>query len=98
MADNDVRGLTTASDPAVERIEELQSVLGGGPCIDAFAGPRPVLVPDLADGAMSRWPGYAPAAPDAGVRAVFAFPLLMLADLAHRDLIQQRHLRNASCS
>jgi hypothetical protein len=47
---------------------------------------------------MSRWPGYAAAAHDAGVRAVFAFPLVMLADLAHRDLIQQRHLRNASCS
>ena len=47
MADDEVRGLTTASDPAAERIEDLQFVLGEGPCIDAFATRRPVLVPDL---------------------------------------------------
>jgi hypothetical protein len=75
MADNEVRGLTTASDPAAERIEELQFVLGEGPCIDAFTACRPVLISDLADAATSRWPVYAPAAHDAGVRAVFAFPL-----------------------
>lgn len=75
MAENEVRGLTTASDPATARIEELQFVLGEGPCIDAFAARRPVLVPDLVGGALSRWPAYAPSACDAGVRAVFAFPL-----------------------
>jgi GAF domain/ANTAR domain len=75
MAEEEVRGLTAASDPAAERIEELQFMLGEGPCIDAFAARRPVLVPDLADGPMSRWPAYAPAAYDGGVRAVFAFPL-----------------------
>ena len=36
---------------------------------------RPVLVPDLADGAVGRWPIYTPAVYDGGVRAVFAFPL-----------------------
>jgi len=75
MADNEVRGLTTASDPVAERVEELQLVLGEGPCIDAFTARRPVLIPDLTDGAMRRWPAYAPAAYDAGVRGVFAFPL-----------------------
>jgi GAF domain/ANTAR domain len=75
MADNEVRGLTAASDPATARIEELQFMLGEGPCIDAFAARRPVLVANLADGASRRWPVYAPAAYDAGVRAVFAFPL-----------------------
>jgi GAF domain/ANTAR domain len=75
MAENEVRGLMTASDPATERIEEFQFVLGEGPCIDAFAARRPVMIADLADGAMRRWPGYAGAAYDAGVRAVFAFPL-----------------------
>jgi hypothetical protein len=75
MAEDGVRGMTTASDPDTERIEEMQFLLGEGPCIDAFTARRPVLVPDLADGAMSRWPGYAPAAYDGGVRAVFAFPL-----------------------
>lgn len=75
MADDDVRGLTAASDPAAERIEELQFVLGEGPCIDAFATRRPVLVPDLSDEPIGRWPGYTPAVRGAGVRAVFAFPL-----------------------
>jgi hypothetical protein len=75
MADNEVRGLSTASDLTAERIEELQFVLGEGPCIEAFAHRRPVLVPDLAAEPVGRWPGYTPAAREAGVRAVFAFPL-----------------------
>jgi hypothetical protein len=75
MATNGTYGMATASDPATERIEELQFTFGEGPCVDAFATSRPVLVPDLADGAMRRWPVYAPAIHDAGVRAVFAFPL-----------------------
>ena len=75
MAEDGARGVAAASDPASERIEELQFVLGEGPCIDAFASRRPVIVPDLTDGAAHRWPAYAPAAQDEGVRAVFAFPL-----------------------
>ncbi|WP_433789423.1 GAF and ANTAR domain-containing protein [Actinoplanes sp. CA-252034] len=75
MAEDGARGIAAASDPISERIEELQFVLGEGPCIDAFASRRPVLVPDLTDGAAHRWPAYTPAAHDEGVRAVFAFPL-----------------------
>ena len=75
MAEDGVRGMTTASDPAAERIEELQFVLGEGPCIDAFAARRPVLVPDLTDGAMSRWPATALPPTRAGSGRVFAFPL-----------------------
>jgi hypothetical protein len=75
MASDGVHGMAAASDPDTARIEELQFTFGEGPCIDAVAAGRPVLVPDLADGAMSRWPGYTFAVLDAGVRAVFAFPL-----------------------
>ena len=75
MIEDGSRGLTTASDPVTARAEDLQFVLGEGPCIEAFTARRPVLVPDLGDGARGRWPGYAPAAYDVGVRAVFAFPL-----------------------
>jgi hypothetical protein len=75
MAADGLRGITAASDPASERIEELQFLLGEGPCIDAFATRRPVLVLSLADGATHRWPVYAPAAYADGVRPVFAFPL-----------------------
>ena len=62
------------SGPTFERIEELQFTMGEGPCIDAFASRAPVLIPDLAE-CVARWPGYAPAVQDEGVRAVFAFPL-----------------------
>ena len=40
--------LLAAADPVSERLEELQFVLGEGPCVDAIAAGRPVLVPDLA--------------------------------------------------
>ena len=60
MTENEIRGLAAASDPAAARIEELQFVLGEGPCVDAFTGRHPVLVADLADGVASRWPGFAP--------------------------------------
>lgn len=56
-------------------IEELQFAMAEGPCIDAVASRIPVLVPDLSATASATWPGYAPAAHDHGVRAVFAFPL-----------------------
>jgi len=75
MAEDGGRGVAAASDPASARIEELQFVLGEGPCIDAFASRRPVLVPDLTDRTTNRWPAYISAAHDEGVRAVFAFPL-----------------------
>jgi ANTAR domain len=54
-------------------LEELQFTLGQGPGVDAAAG-APVLVADLA-AAAARWPVFAPAAAELGVRAVFALPL-----------------------
>lgn len=65
------------SSPASETIEQLQFTLGEGPCLDAYAFGRPILTPDLTHAALRQWPGYAPAAMDLGVRAVFAFPLQM---------------------
>ena len=57
-------------------MEELQFTLGEGPGLDAAAGRRPVLVPDLAGAsARRRWPAFAPAAVDHGIRAMFAFPV-----------------------
>ncbi|MEO7352192.1 MAG: GAF and ANTAR domain-containing protein [Marmoricola sp.] len=64
-----------ASSEASALVEELQFALGEGPCIDAYASRSPVLVPDLSATATATWPGYAPAAHEHGVRAVFAFPL-----------------------
>ena len=67
--------MLTATDPTSERLEELQFVLGEGPCVDAGLTRRPVLVPDLGADALSRWPAYAAAVLQAGIGAVFAFPL-----------------------
>ncbi|MDX8034044.1 GAF and ANTAR domain-containing protein [Lentzea sp. BCCO 10_0856] len=59
-----------------EELAELQTVLGEGPAFEATQRNRPVLVPDLVDSVSTvRWPLFASAAVEAGVEAVFAFPL-----------------------
>lgn len=91
MGEDGVRGLSTGSDPAAERLEELQFTLGEGPCIDAFEVRRPILVPDLSTAALDRWPVYTSAAYEGGVRAVFAFPLQVGASrLGVLDLFRNR--------
>ena len=67
--------MAAASDQVYQGVEELQFTLGEGPCVDAFATGRPVLVPDVAGDAAVRWPAYCSDAHGRGVRAVFAFPL-----------------------
>jgi hypothetical protein len=91
LTEGGVRGVCAASDARSERREELQFILGEGPCMDAFDGRRPVLVADLTDGAMIRWPFFAPAVYDDGVRAVFAFPLQIGAGrLGMMDVFRER--------
>lgn len=61
--------------PRAEELEELQLMLGEGPCIDAQRFGRPVLRVDLDGAGSDAWPAYAPAAGILGVGAVSAFPL-----------------------
>jgi hypothetical protein len=68
--------IAAASSDSARFVEELEFDLGEGPGRDAFVGSRPVLTPDL-ERAFDRWPGYVPPALTAGVRATFAFPLLV---------------------
>ncbi|MGK5682230.1 GAF and ANTAR domain-containing protein [Actinoplanes sp. URMC 104] len=75
LAGNGMPGVAAVSEPAYEPLEEYQFSLGEGPCMDAVASRRPVLVPDLPAEAVRRWPGYTAALHDSGVRAMFAFPL-----------------------
>ena len=76
MTEGQLTGGTAAVwGPHSHELEELQFSLGEGPCNDAFRSRRPALEPDLPGRGMRRWPGYAPAAHDYGVRAVFAIPL-----------------------
>lgn len=64
-----------STDGSARVIEELQFSLGEGPCVDSVRTGRPVLHDDLAGTALELWPGFTAGALDAGVAAVFAFPL-----------------------
>lgn len=66
---------SASSDEVTARLEELQVSLGEGPALAAFSSGRLVLVPDFGTLDPGRWPAYTPAAQDAGVRAVMAYPL-----------------------
>jgi len=69
------RGSLCTTDEVSHLIEELQYTLGEGPCVDAYRLNAVVTEPDLADPVMPRWPAFSPSAVEAGVRAVFGFPM-----------------------
>jgi hypothetical protein len=75
MSGDVYRGSVCTTNEVSDRIERLQYALGEGPCVDACNLDRPVLEPDLAIPATPRWPAFAGPAIDAGVGAVFGFPL-----------------------
>lgn len=80
--DGEPREPVLASAPTAEDLEELQFTLGQGPCVDAVVGRGPVLVADLARAdAQCRWPLFAPAAAERGVRGMFSFPVAIGAAL-----------------
>jgi hypothetical protein len=69
------QGSVCTTDEVSALIEDLQYTMGEGPCVDAFHHDRVVFEPDLADPATPRWFGFTPPAVEAGVRAVFGFPM-----------------------
>jgi hypothetical protein len=72
----DTAELVYSSDPVGSALDNLQFILGEGPCVDAFRQGRPVLVPDLDDPTVvHRWPWFTRDAVAAGAAATFAFPL-----------------------
>lgn len=75
MSDDVALGSVCTTNEVSALIERLQYDLGEGPCVDAHRLGRPILEPDLADPAAPRWTAFATPALDAGVRAVFGFPL-----------------------
>ncbi len=75
VVDHRPDAVVAASDGTSERLVEVQLTVGDGPSLDAAAARRPVLEPDLAGVGAGRWPAFGSAAQDAGVRAVFAFPM-----------------------
>jgi hypothetical protein len=75
MAGPDRQEPIFASDAIAAHLDEMQFRLGEGPCVEAITERRPVLVPDLAEVADSRWPVFAAAARRTPIRAAFVFPL-----------------------
>jgi hypothetical protein len=69
------RGTFGSSGELSRRLDELQFTFGEGPCLDASAFMLPVLVGDVEDAGPVRWPAFAGAALELGVRAVFALPV-----------------------
>ena len=69
------RGSLCTTNEVSHLIEELQYTLGEGPCVDAYQQNRVVAEPRLADPRTRRWVAFTPPALEAGVRAVFGFPM-----------------------
>lgn len=69
------RGVLCSSNEAATSVEDLQLTLGEGPGIDAHRTGVPVTEGDLAAPCVQRWVAFCAPALDAGVAAVFAFPL-----------------------
>ncbi|MGZ3144381.1 GAF and ANTAR domain-containing protein [Lentzea chajnantorensis] len=64
-----------ASDEIATKIEDVQFTLGEGPCFEALASRKPVLVPDLPRASVLEWPVFAAAIAALPIGAIFAFPL-----------------------
>lgn len=70
------RELVYATDALAQQIDELQFIIGEGPCLDAYRQNRPQLCGELGASAVAgQWPGFAADVVRLGVAAVFVFPL-----------------------
>ncbi|HSK57854.1 MAG TPA: GAF domain-containing protein, partial [Actinomycetospora sp.] len=72
---------TAPSNPLVRELDELQTALREGPCLDAIWCERRTVVDDMA-AAHDRWPGWAVAAHERGVGSLMAFQLFATAGSA----------------
>ena len=63
------------TDAVSSLIEEAQYTLGEGPCVDAHRLGTVIVEADLSAAAGRRWTEFSSRALDAGVRAVFGFPI-----------------------
>jgi hypothetical protein len=65
----------STSNLVMAQLQELERVLGEGPCTDAFATGEPTAKADLLDPTDTRWLGFAAGALMTEARASFAYPL-----------------------
>jgi GAF domain-containing protein len=75
LVDADGRKRTAAaSDPLVEAADNSQYILEEGPCLQAWASGKPVLVENVRTD--TRWPDWLQAAAELGLASVVSAPLL----------------------
>ena len=75
IADAGAQVSMCASNDTVRRLAELEFTLGSGPAVDAHDRGVPVLEVDLVGCPPTGWTAFAGPAVDAGIGAIFAFPL-----------------------
>lgn len=66
------------TNPIVAELDELQSSLNDGPCLSALREQHTVQIEDMAT--ETRWPRFARAALDRGVRSMLSFQLFVIDD------------------
>jgi hypothetical protein len=79
----------TANREAVTALERAQESERQGPCIDALAAGRAVLVPRLVDRAAT-WPAYVARAQQVGIVSVASVPLTNASPIGALDLYDDR--------
>ena len=72
---SDHRTPLCSSEGIAAHVANLDLTLGEGPGFDAHQTGTPVTEPDLARPRSSRWPSFSPLAVQAGLAAIFSFPL-----------------------
>jgi hypothetical protein len=75
MSEQESGAVTAAFGASVVELEDLQFILGEGPCLEAFQGGTPVFASELDGGPSDRWPEFARRAMALGARAVFVLLL-----------------------
>ncbi|HUR52330.1 MAG TPA: GAF and ANTAR domain-containing protein [Mycobacteriales bacterium] len=68
-------GTFGSSSELSRMLDELQFTYGQGPCLDAVATGRPVVVEDLNSPEETRWPALSQALLGEGIQAVYALPV-----------------------
>lgn len=71
------RGTFGSSGETSRRLDEYQFTYGEGPCLDAVSAREAVLVPDMDSPDERRWPAFAGAVLNEGIRGVFAMPIMI---------------------
>ncbi|HEU5083355.1 MAG TPA: GAF and ANTAR domain-containing protein [Acidimicrobiales bacterium] len=79
LEDSDLT-VSTSNSEVGARVEELEVVVGDGPCVEAVRTGRRILVPDL-EAVADHYPEFVPKALDAGARSIHALPLTGRGDL-----------------